>query len=84
MDLGFKQGEASTCVFWHQQRDIKALVHGDDFVSGTLVVVRDKDIMVGEDDDMAKEARVSFVRWHRERGRNTEEERRQDLNGRRC
>ena len=32
-DLGFKQCKASPCVFWHRQRDIKALVHGDDFVS---------------------------------------------------
>ena len=32
-DLGLKQGKASPCVFWHRQRDIKALVHGDDFVS---------------------------------------------------
>ena len=32
-DLGFQQGQASLCVFWHRQRDIKALVHGDDFVS---------------------------------------------------
>ena len=31
--LGFKQSRASPCVFWHRQRDIKALVHGDDFMS---------------------------------------------------
>ena len=32
-ELGFKQSKASPCVFWHRQRDIKALVHGDDFIS---------------------------------------------------
>ena len=32
-DIGFKQGKASPCVFWHRQREIKALFHGDDFVS---------------------------------------------------
>ena len=32
-DLGIKQGKASPCVFWHRQKDIKALVCGDDFVS---------------------------------------------------
>ena len=32
-ELGFKQSKASPCVFWHRQRGIKALVHGDDFMS---------------------------------------------------
>ena len=32
-ELGFKQCEASPRVFWHRQRDMEALVHGDDFVS---------------------------------------------------
>ena len=57
-------------MFWHRQRDIKALVHGDDFVSsseraelgwlckGLKKKFETKMIMVGEDDDMAKEARV--------------------------
>ena len=31
-ELGLKQGNSSPCVFWHWQRDIKAVVHGDDFV----------------------------------------------------
>ena len=32
-DLGFKQGRAFPCVFWHRQRDIKTQLQGDDFVS---------------------------------------------------
>ena len=60
-DLRFKQGRASPCVFWHRQRDIKALVHGDDFVSSGESLQKEfetKMVMVGEDDDLAKEVRV--------------------------
>ena len=33
---GFKQGVASTCVFTHDERDLRCVVHGDDFIfSGT-------------------------------------------------
>ena len=76
---GFKQGKASPCVFWHRQRDIKALVHADDFVSSCeraelewlckgLKKFETKMIMVGEDDDMANQARVlnRIVRHPRE------------------
>ena len=31
-NVEFNQGKASPRVFWHRQRDIKALVQGDDFV----------------------------------------------------
>ena len=30
---GFQKGASSPCHFWHPQKDIWALVHGDDFVS---------------------------------------------------
>ncbi len=30
---GFRQGKASPCHFWHPTRDIKTMIHGDDFVS---------------------------------------------------
>ena len=76
-DLGFKQGEASPCVFWHRQRDIKALVHGNDFVSSGegaelewlwkgLKSTSETKMTMGKDDNMAKEARVlnRIVRWH--------------------
>ena len=33
IDIGFVKGRASTCVFWHPQRDIEVLVHGDDYVA---------------------------------------------------
>ena len=29
--LGFKQGKASPCVFWHPERELRCVVHGDDF-----------------------------------------------------
>ena len=79
-DLGFKQGEASPCVFWHRQRDVKALVHGTTCViwvselewlcKGLKKKFETKMTMVGEDDDLAKEARVlnRIVRWHSRQG----------------
>ena len=30
-EIGFKSGIASPCVFKHDGRDMKAVVHGDDF-----------------------------------------------------
>ena len=33
VELGFKQGLASPCVFYHPSRDISTVVHGDDFTS---------------------------------------------------
>ena len=36
-DLGFTQGRASPCNFFHQERNLRVTVHGDDFESlGTL------------------------------------------------
>ena len=84
-DLEFKQGKASPHVFWHRQRGIKALVHGDDFVSssertelewlckGLKKQVQTKMTMVEEDDDLHKEVRVlnRFVRWHPRKGSHT-------------
>ena len=118
-------------MFWHRQRDTEALVHGDDFVScgerteleclckSTKKKFETKMTMVGEDDNLAKEARVQnrIVRWHprtgitdeahprhaeiicrdarpeklktiskpaaTETGRESEEEKRRDLSGRR-
>ena len=31
--IGFKRGRGHPCVFHHPERDIKTLVHGDDYVS---------------------------------------------------
>ncbi len=31
--FGFIQGRASPCHFWHPNKDIKTMIHGDDFVS---------------------------------------------------
>ena len=29
--VGFKRGAASPCAFWHARKEIRAVVHGDDF-----------------------------------------------------
>ena len=29
--LGFRRGKSSSCVFWHEQRELRVVVHGDDF-----------------------------------------------------
>ena len=69
-------------MFWHRQRDIKALFHGDDFVSsgertelewlckGLKRMFETKMAMVGEDDDLAKDSRVlkRTVRSHPRKG----------------
>ena len=31
--LGFRQGVASPCVFWHKERSLVCSVHGDDFTT---------------------------------------------------
>ena len=30
-EAGFTRGVASPCMFWHKERDIKVVIHGDDF-----------------------------------------------------
>ena len=30
--LGFRRGRSNACVYWHPQRRLRCLVHGDDFV----------------------------------------------------
>ena len=32
-ELGFERGRKSPCLFWHNARKIRVIVHGDDFVS---------------------------------------------------
>ena len=29
--IGFRRGKASPCVFYHKERNVRAVVHGDDF-----------------------------------------------------
>ena len=29
--IGFTRGKASSCVFWHKDRELRVVVHGDDF-----------------------------------------------------
>ena len=33
VELGFTKGASSPCTFWHPSRNIRLVVHGDDFVS---------------------------------------------------
>ena len=33
LDVGFTQGKATPCVFYHEGRNIRTYVHGDDYVS---------------------------------------------------
>ena len=39
-EAGFVRGRASLCVFWHRERNIRAVVHGDDFT----VLARERDL----------------------------------------
>ncbi len=32
-EIGFEQGKASPCSLYHPDRDIRTVVHGDDFTS---------------------------------------------------
>ena len=29
--IGFRRGRTSSCVFWHEQRELRVVIHGDDF-----------------------------------------------------
>ena len=29
--IGFSKGKASPCIFWHPGRNLRCVVHGDDF-----------------------------------------------------
>ena len=31
IESGFRRGKSSPCVFWHPDREIRCVVHGDDF-----------------------------------------------------
>ena len=35
--IGFTRGKSHPCIFWHQEKQIKTLVHGDDYVSSGTV-----------------------------------------------
>ena len=75
--MGFRLGKATPCVFYHQQRGMRAYIHGDDFV----VVGMPKDLhwmqepleqkyeltaeLLGPDEGQQKEVRVlnRVLRW---------------------
>eukprot|EP00973_Karenia_brevis_P041501 5742611-Karenia_brevis.AAC.1 len=31
--IGFRSGRSSPCIYWHPERDLVTMVHGDDFIS---------------------------------------------------
>ena len=31
--VGFVKGKASSCTFWHERKEIRVVVHGDDFTA---------------------------------------------------
>ena len=33
VEVGFIKGKASPCAFWHPRREIRSVVHGDDFTN---------------------------------------------------
>ena len=78
VSLGFKQGVASPCVFWHAARSLVCSVHGDDFTTAgakpdldwfeakleaSYELRKEGRIGLGKDDD--KEGRIlnRIVRW---------------------
>ena len=80
-DLGFQQGLASPCVFWHPARSLASSVHGDDFTTAGGKVDLDcfeaaleqryelrKGGRIGPGAEDAKEGRVlnRVVRWTEE------------------
>ncbi len=32
-EVGFRQGSYSACVFYHEQKNVRVVVHGDDFTA---------------------------------------------------
>ena len=78
VDLGFRQGVACPCVFWHRERALVCSVHGDDFTTAGSKPDLDwfeaelesrhelrKGGRVGPADEDAKEGRVlnRIIRW---------------------
>ena len=47
--IGFTRGRGHPSVFWHPRRQVKTLVHGDDYVSGG-----DEESMKWLEDELAK------------------------------
>ena len=29
--IGFRRGQSTPCIFWHREKGIRAVIHGDDF-----------------------------------------------------
>ena len=82
LEAGFQRGKASPCTFYHQERQIRTLVHGDDYVSvghpkqlkwleeQLKTRYQIKTHMLGPDEGQAKEIKIlnRIISWHGERG----------------
>ena len=43
MKLGFTQGKSNPCIYYHQKRDLRTVVHGDDFTTaGSYENIKEK------------------------------------------
>ena len=77
IEVGFKQGLASPCVFFHKERGIRTYVHGDDYVSTGMPsqlqwlkpkfeeTYQVKTQTLGPGDDHAREAQIlnRIIQW---------------------
>ena len=82
IDIGFTQGTASPCTFYHQQRAIRTYVHCDDYVSTgqpkQLNMLNDqlekhyqvKTQVLDQEKEHLQQAKVlnRIVTWHNETG----------------
>ena len=80
--IGFKQGKATPCVFYHPERQIRTMVHGDDHVSTGMArelrwmkqqleaKYKVKTEVLGQEKDQLKQVKVlNRIRmWQGERG----------------
>ena len=82
VNIGFQQGLASPCTFYHQQKGIRTYVHGDDYVNTGnpehlrwLKAQLEKNYqvkiqMLGPEDDQLKQVKIlnRIVTWDEKRG----------------
>ena len=82
LDNGFRRGDATPCVFYHPDRGIRTLVHGDDYLSvgkpedfkwmETMLMKKYqiKTQVLGPDEDQARQVKVlnRIISWDGARG----------------
>ena len=82
LNVGFEQGKASSCIFYHPQKNIRTYVHGDDYVSrGQLDSLKwmrarleekyqVKTQLLGPNEGQCQQLKIlnRVVEWHGQRG----------------